>query len=61
MTVTVMVCMSALLPYAAFVPTDKITGRAVLVVWPASRWSKLGVPDTFKSVPPAAEPGATTG
>ena len=41
---------------AAFVPMDKITGRAVLVVWPANRWSKLGVPDTFKSVPAAAEP-----
>jgi signal peptidase I len=41
---------------AAFVPMDKITGRAVMVVWPAGRWSKLGVPDTFKSVPPAAEP-----
>ncbi len=41
---------------AAFVPMDKITGRAVLVVWPASRWSKLTVPDTFKSVPAAAEP-----
>jgi signal peptidase I len=41
---------------AAFVPMDKITGRAVLVVWPAGRWSKLGAPDTFKSVPAAAEP-----
>jgi signal peptidase I len=41
---------------AAFVPMDKVTGRAVLVVWPAGRWSKLGIPDTFKSVPAAAEP-----
>ena len=36
---------------AAFVPMDKVTGRAVLVVWPAGRWAKLGVPDTFKAVP----------
>ncbi len=41
---------------AAFVPMDKVTGRAILVVWPAGRWSKLGIPDTFKSVPGAAEP-----
>ncbi|ADB33773.1 signal peptidase I [Kribbella flavida DSM 17836] len=41
---------------AAFVPLDKVTGRAVLVVWPASNFGKLGVPDTFKSVPPAVEP-----
>ncbi|TCM41159.1 signal peptidase I [Kribbella sp. VKM Ac-2568] len=36
---------------AAFVPLDKVTGRAVLVVWPASNFAKLGVPDTFKSIP----------
>ncbi|WP_328992503.1 signal peptidase I [Kribbella sp. NBC_01245] len=41
---------------AAFVPIDKITGRAVLVVWPASNFSKLGRPDTFKTVPPAVNP-----
>jgi signal peptidase I len=38
---------------AAFVPMDKVTGRAILVVWPAGRWAKLGVPDTFKAVPSA--------
>jgi signal peptidase I len=37
---------------AAFVPMDKVTGRAILVVWPANRFANLGVPDTFKSVPP---------
>ncbi|HEY0616837.1 MAG TPA: signal peptidase I [Kribbella sp.] len=37
---------------AAFVPLDKVTGRAILVVWPANRFANLGVPDTFKSVPP---------
>ena len=36
---------------AAFVPMDKITGRAIMIVWPAGRWGKLGVPDTFKAVP----------
>jgi signal peptidase I len=36
---------------AAFVPLSKVTGRAVLVVWPANRWDQLGVPDTFKTVP----------
>jgi signal peptidase I len=36
---------------AAFVPMDKITGRAIMIVWPAGRWAKLGVPDTFKAVP----------
>jgi signal peptidase I len=41
---------------AAFVPLDKVTGRAILVVWPASNFSKLGVPDTFKAIPPAVEP-----
>ena len=38
---------------AAFVPMDKITGRAILVVWPANRFDKLEVPDTFKSIPAA--------
>ena len=36
---------------AAFVPMDKITGRAIMIVGPAGRWGKLGVPDTFKTVP----------
>jgi signal peptidase I len=38
---------------AAFVPLDKVTGRAIMIVWPAGRWTKLGVPDTFKAVPAA--------
>jgi signal peptidase I len=41
---------------AAFVPLDKVTGRAIMIVWPAGRWGKLGVPDTFKSVPSAGPP-----
>ncbi|HWD80387.1 MAG TPA: signal peptidase I [Kribbella sp.] len=36
---------------AAFVPLDKVTGRAIAIVWPAGRWDKLGVPETFKAVP----------
>ncbi|HEU4945636.1 MAG TPA: signal peptidase I [Kribbella sp.] len=36
---------------AAFVPMDKITGRAIMVVWPASNFAKLGQPPTFKAVP----------
>lgn len=41
---------------SAFVPVDRITGRAILVVWPASRFGKLGRPDTFKAVPPPEQP-----
>ncbi|MEV8378286.1 signal peptidase I [Kribbella sp. NPDC056861] len=36
---------------AAFVPMDKVTGRAILVVWPANRFDKLDVPETFKAIP----------
>ncbi|MGH3372618.1 MAG: signal peptidase I [Nocardioidaceae bacterium] len=41
---------------AAFVPLDKVTGRAILVVWPASNFGKLGKPATFDSVPAASGP-----
>jgi signal peptidase I len=40
----------------AFVPLDKVTGRAMLVVWPASNFGKLGKPETFDSVPAAVGP-----
>jgi signal peptidase I len=36
---------------AAFVPMNKITGRAIMVVWPASNIAKLGKPATFDTVP----------
>jgi signal peptidase I len=36
---------------AAFVPMDKITGRAIMVIWPASNFAKLGKPATFDTVP----------
>jgi signal peptidase I len=38
---------------AAFVPMDKITGRAIAVIWPTGRMHKLGKPDTFDQVPAA--------
>jgi len=41
---------------AAFVPMDKITGRAVAVIWPASNMHRLKTPDTFDQVPAAAAP-----
>jgi signal peptidase I len=30
------------------IPADNVVGRAFVLVWPLSRWSTLGVPDTFK-------------
>ncbi|MDX6238557.1 MAG: signal peptidase [Kribbellaceae bacterium] len=36
---------------AAFVPMNKITGRAIWVVWPANNFAKLGKPATFDTVP----------
>lgn len=40
----------------AFVPMDKITGRAILVIWPAGRIHKLNTPNTFDQVPAASGP-----
>ncbi len=34
------------------VPEANVIGRAVLIVWPVSRWAKLGVPATFADIPP---------
>jgi signal peptidase I len=33
------------------VPIDHVIGKAFVIVWPSSRWSGLGVPDTFDHVP----------
>jgi signal peptidase I len=30
---------------------NKITGRAIMVIWPASNIAKLGKPATFDTVP----------
>ncbi len=38
---------------AAFVPMDKITGRAIAVIWPAGDMRKLDSPDTFDQIPAA--------
>jgi len=37
------------------VPISDITGRAVLRIWPASRWGTLPIPDVLKTVPPATK------
>jgi signal peptidase I len=34
---------------AATVPVDDVIGKAVLIVWPPSRWTTLGTPKTFTS------------
>jgi signal peptidase I len=41
------------------VPTDNIIGRAFVIVWPSARWTSLSAPDTFASVPQAADPTLT--
>lgn len=40
------------------VATSAVIGKAVLIVWPPSRWRTLGTPQTFKSV--ALTAGGTT-
>jgi signal peptidase I len=34
------------------VPIENVIGRAFVLVWPPSRWSGIGVPDSFAHVPP---------
>lgn len=34
-------------PGGGTVPTSKVIGKAVLVVWPTSHWAELGTPRTF--------------
>ncbi|SLM89125.1 signal peptidase I [Brachybacterium nesterenkovii] len=42
-------------PSAAFVPESDITGKAVVIMWPATRWTGLGGgEDTFADVPDPA-------
>jgi signal peptidase I len=39
------------------VPIDKITGRAIVLVWPLDRWTGLGQPtEVFSSVPAGKSP-----
>jgi signal peptidase I len=32
------------------VPVSSVIGKAVLIVWPPSRWRTLGTPSTFKQL-----------
>lgn len=43
-------------PMRSTVDTDEVIGKAVLIVWPASRWRTLGTPSTFESAAAAAGP-----
>jgi signal peptidase I len=36
-------------PVASTVPINAVIGKAVLIVWPPSRWRTLGTPQTFKT------------
>ena len=53
-------------PGQGTIAVDDVVGRAVLLVWPLSRWSTLGIPSTFKnpalenSTPGAGAPPTTT-
>ncbi|MFJ9886801.1 signal peptidase I [Streptomyces sp. NPDC091287] len=38
-------------PNRGMVPVDEVVGRAVVIAWPAGRWSTLPVPGTFDNVP----------
>lgn len=40
-------------PGGGFVPTDKVVGRAMMVLWPPGHISMIGIPQTFASVPAA--------
>jgi len=46
-------------PGGGTVPMDKVIGRAFLRVWPLTRISPLGVPDTFDEHVPGDNPGNT--
>lgn len=41
-------------PGGGFVPESKVVGRAMLVVWPPSRFGAIDIPAGFASLPPAA-------
>lgn len=34
-------------PISSTIPSDDVIGKAVLIVWPPSRWATLGTPATF--------------
>jgi len=37
-------------PVGSTVPVSAVIGKAVLIVWPPSRWRTLGTPSTFKQI-----------
>jgi signal peptidase I len=41
-------------PINSTVPVSAVIGKAVLIVWPPSRWRTLGTPNTFKNLALAA-------
>jgi signal peptidase I len=41
-------------PGGGFVPGERVKGRAVSVIWPASRWGGLPRPEAFDEVPSGA-------
>ena len=48
---------SAATATASTVPTGDVLGKAVVIAWPASRWTTLGTPTTFEALPlPASLP-----
>jgi signal peptidase I len=36
-------------PVSSTVPISRVIGKAVVIVWPVSRWRTLGTPGTFAS------------
>jgi signal peptidase I len=45
-------------PGGGFVPESKVVGRAMLVLWPLSRFGVVGIPDSFANVDEPAETGS---
>jgi signal peptidase I len=47
-------------PGGGFVPTDKVIGRAFVVIWPVSDWSWLSNPETFDQPGIDKQPATTS-
>ncbi|MGN6688894.1 MAG: signal peptidase I [Actinomycetales bacterium] len=39
-------------PRHGMVPVGNVLGRVFVIIWPVDRWSGIGRPDTFASIPP---------
>lgn len=48
-------------PMSSTVPNDMVIGKAVLIVWPPSRWRTLGTPSTFTQAAARASASALGG